>query len=353
LDSPARQFPTDYAIVLVRSAQEQGFDLLEGARTSVAELEACDYLPLPVYIDLLERYTAVQTDPDWGFRLGQRLTMASHSALGFGAVTAPTIRDGLVFLARYLPTRTSYSTAAIEQDGASLHLLFRHDEIMLPFQQRICETLSLIFQSFIESAGAATTPLVWRFPYPPPANQASYDKWLHGGFTFEAEVLRLEVPGSVAMITSAFANKTAHQVSLAQCEALLIEANTDTFSGKVHAILASHIERRVQETVPVTGIPSASEIADHLDVSRRTLIRRLQNDGASFQELKDDLLRTQINSLLARAELPLAEIGHRLGYADAANFTRACKRMYGVAPRVLRKRMLLDMPGEAKHFNRT
>jgi AraC-like DNA-binding protein len=353
LPSPVRQFPADYAIVLVRSAQEQGFDLLERSTTSAAELEAHDYLPLSVYIELLERYTAVQTDPDWGFRLGQRLTMASHSALGFGAMTAPTIRDGLVFLARYLPTRTSYSTATIEQHGTSLHLLFRHDEVMLRFQQRICETLSLIFQSFIESAGAATTPLVWRFPYPPPANQASYDQWLHGGFTFEAEVLRLEVPGSVAMISSAFANKTAHQASLAQCEALLLEANTDTFTGKVRTILSSHIERRVLETVPVTVIPSASEIADHLKVSRRTLIRRLQNGGSPFQELKDELLRSQIESLLARTDLTLAEIGHRLGYADAANFTRACKRMYGATPRALRKRMLRDMPGEAKHFNRT
>lgn len=332
--------PTDYAIVLARTAKELGEDLLESSAMTLTELEAREFMPLPAYVELLAHYTSLQEDPAWGFQLGQQFSMASHGALGFGAISAPTLRDGLVFLARYIPTRASYTTATVEQHGRSLHVLFRHDEIMLPFQQRICETLSMIFQSFIESAGAAATPLVWRFPYPQPENYKVYGQWLHGGFTFDALVLRLEVPDSVAMLPSAFRNDAAYRATQAQCEALLVETSTDTLVQKVQAILASHIDLRVMESTPVTEIPMAEEIADRLGVSRRTLIRQLKKSGTTFQALKDDLMRNHVEQLLVRSDLPLAEIGERLGYSDAANFTRACKRMFDATPTTLRKRLL-------------
>ena len=302
-------------------------------------------MPLSRYRLLLERYTESQSEPDWGFRLGQQMSMASHGALGFGAVSAPTIRDGLIFLCRYLPIRASYVRATVEQRGSSLHLLMRHDASMEPFRQRSCETLSLIFQSYIESVGGATTPLVWRFPYPLPHNEASYGLWLQGSFTFDADVFRLEVPGSVAMIASAFRNDAAYQATLAQSEELLSGLSEESTTEKVRAILAARFAQRVEEAVPVTEVPSADEVASQLGLSRRTLIRHLKRAGTSFQVLKEDLIVQHLEAMLASGELPLGEVAHRLGYADGANFTRACKRMFGATPRALRNSSDRPQPG--------
>lgn len=332
--------PTSYAIVMYRAAMEQGVDLLAELPVAPGDLESSEFMSLDHYLELLARYTALQTDPNWGFRLGEQFSMSAHGPLGFGAISAPTVRDGLIFLARFMPTRASYATTSIESRGNALHILIRHDPLMASFLQRSCETLSVIFQSYIESAGASAQPLIWRFPYPKPDHHELYGRWLHGGCYFHADCLRLEVPGSIGMVPSAFRNDAAYRSTMAQCEALLLEMSEDTIDGKVRGILASYIERRATESVPVTDIPTADEIAGQLQISRRTLIRRLKEAGTTFQSIRDDLLRAQAESLLARQELPLRDVAYRLGYADAANFTRACRRIFGESPRTLRERLM-------------
>lgn len=328
--------PTDYAIVMQRAATEQGVDLLAGLDYDQAALEAREFMPLPDYIHVLERYTALQRPVDWGFRMGQQLTMANHGPLGFGAMCAPTIRDGLVFLCRYMPTRASYTQCWIELHRDEIHVVFRHDPEMSRFLQRICETLCIIFQSFIESSGASTAPTVWRFPYPAPDDLAHYNEWIHGGYSFDAPVFRLELPVSVGMVPSAFRNDAAYKSTTAQCEAILMRVSIIPMAEKVRGILASSLERRVTESVPVTEVPSAEDVAASLQVSRRTLIRRLKEAGTSFQAIKETLLRTHMAVLFAQRELSLGEIAERLGYADAANFTRACRRLFGSTPSELR-----------------
>lgn len=334
-----RRMPTSYAIVMYREALDRGVDLLADLPVGPHELESSEFMSLDHYLELLARYTALQDDPDWGFRLGDQFSMSAHGPVGFGAISAPTVRDGLIFLARYMPTRASYAQTSIELRGKALHILIRHDPVMAPFVRRSCETLSVIFQSYIESAGASAQPLIWRFPYAEPDNHELYGRWLHGGCYFDADALRLEVPGSIGMVPSAFRDDAAYRSTMAQCEALLMEMSEDTLDGKVRGILASHIERRVMESVPVTQIPTAHEIAAQLHVSRRTLIRRLKESGTAFQSIRDDLLKAHIQSLLARPELSLRDVAYRLGYSDGANFTRACNRMFGESPRALRRRM--------------
>ena len=331
------QVPTDYSVVMCRIAREQGADLLEGTGRTLADIEARPFQPLGDYLRILGRFTELQTASDWGFRFGQQLSMANHGPLGFGAMSAPTVRDGLAFMSRYIKTRASYLDSRMDLRKNSIHLVFKHHSDLHPFLRRSCETLAMIFQSFIESAGATTAPTVWRFPYDEPDNCADYENWLHGGHTFDADALRLEVPASVGMVPSAFRNDVAYQSTMAQCEAILLQASTDPLVDRVRGILASHIDRRAEEDVPVTGIPSAEEVAGQLQVSRRTLIRHLQAAGVGFQSMKDDILRDRILMLLGRRELSISEIAGRLGYSDTANFTRACRRMFDATPLKLRR----------------
>lgn len=334
-----KQVPTDYAIVICRMAREQGIDLLEGLPITLAELEDRSYMALPEYLQILERNSEIQDETDWGFQQGQLLGMANHGPLGFGAVSAPTIRDGLFFLARYIPTRISYCSATVVQKPSAFHVVFRHDEIVRPHLRRMCETMSVVFQNYVETVGASAQPLVWRFPYEEPEHGDEYNKWLRGGYYFGAANLRLEVPRSIGMIPSAFRNDDVYKSTMSQCEAILAELSTDAFPEKVRNLLTTFVDRRVNETVPVTIIPSAEDVADQLKVSRRTLIRQLKQSGLTFQGLRDDIVRQHLEGLLVTTTLPIKDIGERLGYADAANLTRACKRMLGETPRRLRRAM--------------
>jgi len=67
-------------------------------------------------------------------------------------------------------------------------------------------------------------------------------------------------------------------------------------------------------------------------VSERTLKRRLQAEEASFQNLVDQVRLERAGELLQQTAMNLSQIADALGYADAANFTRAFKRWTGQSP---------------------
>lgn len=80
-----------------------------------------------------------------------------------------------------------------------------------------------------------------------------------------------------------------------------------------------------------------ADVSRHLGMSPRTLIRRLQESGASYRGLVDRHRRRRAEALLREGSQSVAEIGYRLGYEDAANFARACRRWFGAAPSALRR----------------
>ena len=97
----------------------------------------------------------------------------------------------------------------------------------------------------------------------------------------------------------------------------------------------------VQELIRLSlidGAPQRSRIARRLDMSVRTLQRRLQELGTNFAELlRLSKERLAIDMLNARGQSVL-EIAYELGYSDPAHFTRAFTNWYGEAPQSWRRK---------------
>lgn len=72
-------------------------------------------------------------------------------------------------------------------------------------------------------------------------------------------------------------------------------------------------------------------------MSPRTLQRRLDDWGVSFEEMLDDYRRNQAILLLRRQELTALEIAYSLGYSDPAHFSRAFRRWTGMSPHRYRR----------------
>ncbi|AYF75873.1 AraC family transcriptional regulator [Nocardia yunnanensis] len=79
------------------------------------------------------------------------------------------------------------------------------------------------------------------------------------------------------------------------------------------------------------GAPTMAAIAALLHLDPRTLRRRLRAEGTSFRELADEVHAAMAEELL-RAGLTVSETAFRLGYHDAAGFTRAYRRWNGRTP---------------------
>jgi AraC-like DNA-binding protein len=78
--------------------------------------------------------------------------------------------------------------------------------------------------------------------------------------------------------------------------------------------------------------PTIEDIADALHVSSRTLQRRLQEEGSSFQRLLDEARHQLARHYLNNSVLELNEAAYLLGYEDGNSFVRAFRTWEGVPP---------------------
>ena len=78
--------------------------------------------------------------------------------------------------------------------------------------------------------------------------------------------------------------------------------------------------------------PTIEDIADALHVSSRTLQRRLQDEGSSFQRVLEEARHQLARYYLNNSVLELNEAAYLLGYEDANSFVRAFRTWEGVPP---------------------
>jgi AraC-like DNA-binding protein len=113
------------------------------------------------------------------------------------------------------------------------------------------------------------------------------------------------------------------------CKALLERTRaTESIVGRLYGLLVRSGRQA----------PSVTEAAKHLNLSERTLHRRLAREGVSYSALIDSTRAEQARYLLSNSSLSLERISELTGFAEAASFSRAFKRWVGVSPMVYRNR---------------
>jgi AraC-like DNA-binding protein len=83
--------------------------------------------------------------------------------------------------------------------------------------------------------------------------------------------------------------------------------------------------------------PTIEDICNALHISSRTLQRRLQEEGSSFQRVLEDARHQLARRFLNNSVLELSEAAYLLGYEDGNSFVRAFRGWEGVPPATWRE----------------
>ena len=78
--------------------------------------------------------------------------------------------------------------------------------------------------------------------------------------------------------------------------------------------------------------PTVDKIADEMRMSPRTLQRRLEAVGTTYQELLDEVRRQSARRLLSHTDLDAGEVAFLLGFEELNSFTRAFHTWEGTTP---------------------
>jgi len=80
------------------------------------------------------------------------------------------------------------------------------------------------------------------------------------------------------------------------------------------------------------------DVARHLDMTLRTLQRRLKEENATYAALRDSVRYRYAQKYLNDPGMDMESIAAALGFSETANFYPAFKRWSGMSPGEFRKR---------------
>lgn len=100
--------------------------------------------------------------------------------------------------------------------------------------------------------------------------------------------------------------------------------------------LASH---QIREHLQRHGMVKAGveQVAKALNVSVRTLCRRLEEENTAFQQVKDEVRRDIAIDRLTNSNAPISTIADELGFGDTSSFHRAFRTWTGMTPSAYRQ----------------
>jgi AraC-like DNA-binding protein len=117
-------------------------------------------------------------------------------------------------------------------------------------------------------------------------------------------------------------------------------AMDDLIDTYLHQFKKTDIVGLVREVVAnylVHGEPDGEIVADELNLSPRTLQRRLNEQNSSVKKIVDSTRHQLSVSYQEQKHLSVKEIAYSLGFNDPSNFSRAFRRWEGITPKEYRK----------------
>ena len=171
----------------------------------------------------------------------------------------------------------------------------------------------------------ALSRLDWGHPRPPHADE--YRRMF-------SPTLGFGQPATVARF-DARVLRAATAVTPASLQAFLRDAPQSVFLKQVHqGGWAERARRQLRRelVVPAAEPLTLDALARQFGLSPATLRRRLDDEGAGWQALKDEVRRDLAIHRLADPRQSIEDIAAQLGFNDASSFHRAFRKWTGAAP---------------------
>ena len=198
----------------------------------------------------------------------------------------------------------------------------------------LVETPLIILQQYLHTVYAvAFADVVVELDYPATSYAERYPRYFKSQVIFEAPRNALVLPLKWRELRNLGYSGSTWAHALQQCEATMASSRERTTLGEVRGYLCSAFEIANRRR----ALPTLDEVAAHLHLAPRTLIRRLRHLGTTYQNIVDEFLRTSALELLTNDRVKIKEVAAALGFNDPANFGKAFKRWYGVSPGSYRK----------------
>jgi AraC-like DNA-binding protein len=300
----------------------------EAVRDLVAEqlfsMDLDARIPLRAAHDALALASERMRDRDLALKLGNSFAFGTGGTFDYVVRSAATISDSLAVAARY--SKLLASPFTVTHEHWKRHSVIRFDD-QIPWETHTGDFgLAAWYRAHAaDELPKASRPECW-FPYAAPEDTREYHRVFPGtSLRFNAPFLGLVFDREYADAPMPVSDPVLHSIICARADSLLTAINeSQAITLRVRRVIAYSIHQGTE--------PTALGVARLLHMSRRTLSRRLEDEGTSFTEELDKTRRELGLSYVRESKLSLIEIAFQLGFAHVESFNRAFKRWTGTTP---------------------
>jgi AraC-like DNA-binding protein len=280
-------------------------------------------------IALLNEAATALKDDCLGFTLARDFDLREIGLVYYVMASSQTLGDALKRLAHYSKVTNEALVFGYQEgnrlivnlsySGISRHSDRHQIEFCLFAVLRICRVLTghnLVPQQFsISHYRSEGTPEMARF----------VGRKVEFGTDADEFALNIEARELPLTHSDPYLNK----LLLKDCETALADRKGDVSE------LRTKVENAISSLLPHGRVPVES-VARNLGMSRRTLARKLSDEGLNFTDILQQLRRDLAVRYLRDRKLHVSKIAWLLGFNEMSAFTHAFKRWVGKTPRQMR-----------------
>ncbi len=265
----------------------------------------------------------VSANPEIGLLLGTETKTERFHPVGLAALSTENFGAAMEQMARYKQL-TCPEEILQEKDDEEWSIKFRWllaDEVEPPVLIECC--FAWVLSIARHGTGTRLSPLRVEFVQPRPHVKAMER---HFGCRVVSGAPRNAIVFRATDAQRPFVTRNAELLGMLAPqfeEELKQEKGDENFIERVRVAIQQKLTGRR---------PNIEDIADTLHISSRTLQRRLQDEGSSFQRVLEEARHQLARHYLNNSVLELNEAAYLLGYEDSNSFVRAFRTWEGIPP---------------------
>jgi AraC-like DNA-binding protein len=270
-------------------------------------------------------------DPHFAYHTGQRFHLSAYGMYGFAILSSMDYRQTMQFAEKYHQLATPLTELRFrEQSGCGVWTItpMPHSRIdgslykfLVEMQFGICVSLHR------DVMGPSFAAREFHVTYGAPDDAAKYQAIFGCPVLFGEPENRLVFDATWLDGTPKLGNDITYTTVIELCDRLMDELQLGAgVAGKVRRVLLTNLIRP----------RSFGDIARDVNMSERTLRRKLREENTSFRKLVDQLRMEIAIKYLRDTNLTVEVISASLGFSDAANFRQAFRRWTKAAPHAFR-----------------
>ncbi len=314
--------------IMARYVKQQGVDiksLLSGSSIHPNDLDNPDIFITPEQeLAVMRKIIKLVPEPKIGLTIGQLFHVGVQGKLGTAAIFSDTGLEAITMFFKYIALTMTYFQYELTVKENLAFVSARELIDLKELRVFACEREFVSIYRIVSDILNAPVPLnEIRFAYPKPAYASAYEDVFHCPVRFNAPEQMIIFDSRLLSITLPMSNpiakKTYEQECKQMCQRLKVKETTTD-------------QVRQEILFKKENFPSFSELSRHLNISPRTLRRRLTDEKTSYKSLTANIRKKKAIDLLNTTDYPVEQIATELGYSDLSNFYRAFKKWTGYAP---------------------